>query len=117
MNTFLKAVLLGTAAGIIDVIPMVFQGLEWQANASAFLHWLGLAILITYARLPLPGWLSGLIIALLTGIPIAVLVTASDPTAWLPILLSSTILGTLLGFMAERLITRPAQQIKNSRNP
>jgi len=26
----------GTIAGIIDVIPMVLQGLTWDANISAF---------------------------------------------------------------------------------
>ena len=105
MDKFIKALLLGTAAGIMDVIPMVFQDLSWQANVSAFLHWLALGIIITYARLPLSGWLSGMLIALLMGIPVAVLVTESDPSSAIPILLSSIVLGGLLGFMAEKAIT------------
>ncbi len=105
MDKLIKSLLLGIAAGILDVIPMVFQDLSWQANLSAFLHWLALGVIITYANLPLSGWLSGLVIALLAGIPIAVLVTESDPIAAFPILLSSIILGSLLGFMAEKTIT------------
>lgn len=109
MEKLVKALLLGTAAGILDVIPMLLQGLSWQANLSAFLHWLALGVIITFARMPLPGWLSGLIIALLTGIPVAVLTTATDSTAWLPILASSIILGTTLGYMTEKLIN--SQQV------
>jgi len=105
MNKIIKALLLGTAAGILDVIPMVLQDLSWQANASAFLHWLALGIIITFARLPLAGWLSGMTIALLTGIPVAVLVSATDPSAFIPILISSAVLGSMLGLMSEKLIT------------
>jgi len=47
MDKLIKSLLLGMAAGILDVIPMVFQNLSWQANASAFLHWLGLGVIIT----------------------------------------------------------------------
>ncbi len=107
MEKLIKSLLLGTAAGIIDVIPMVLQGLSWQANVSAILHWITLSIIITYARLPLNGWLSGISLGLLTGIPIAVLATETVPTSWIPILISSVVLGGLLGFMSERLINTP----------
>ncbi len=30
----------GAIAGILDVIPMVAQGLTWDANLSAFTMWL-----------------------------------------------------------------------------
>jgi len=104
MDKFIKALLLGTAAGIIDVIPMVLQGLSWQANLSALLHWVALGIIITFARLPLSHWLSGMVIAVLTGIPIAVLATETTPMAWFPILVASIVLGSLLGYMSEKLI-------------
>ena len=110
MNKLLKSLLLGMAAGILDVIPMVFLDLSWQANASAFLHWLALGVIITYAKLPMSGWLSGLILALITGIPVAVQVTESDPSAAIPIMISSVILGSLLGFMAEKMITGQPRQ-------
>lgn len=110
MNKLIKALLLGMAAGILDVIPMVFQNLSWQANASVFLHWLALGVIITYAKLPMSGWISGLLLALISGIPIAILMTESDPSSAIPILLSSIILGGLLGFMAEKMITNQNQQ-------
>lgn len=107
MNKFMKSILLGMAAGIIDIIPMIFIGLGWEEVTSAFLHWVGLGILITFARLPFNGWLSGLIIALVTGIPIAVLTLATDPMAWLSILTFSVLLGSALGYMSEKLINNP----------
>ena len=32
-------IILGVIAGIIDVIPMIFQKLTWDANLSAFSLW------------------------------------------------------------------------------
>lgn len=107
MHKVFKALLLGLAAGIIDVIPMVFQGLSWTANVSALLHWLGLGIIITFARMPLlSSWLSGAAIALLTGIPIAVLAFPADPVSVIPIILFSIFLGGVLGYTSDRLINR-----------
>ncbi|BDQ35343.1 hypothetical protein [Pseudodesulfovibrio portus] len=106
MHRIFKALLLGLAAGIIDAIPMVFQGLPWEANISALLHWLGLGIIITYARMPLPNWASGSGIALLTGIPIAVLAYPANPTSVFPVIIFSAILGGLLGYTSDRLINR-----------
>ena len=85
---------------------MIFLGLSWEANVSALLHWLGLGIIITFARMPLPCWASGMVIALLTGIPIAVLAYPGDPASVLPIILFSVILGGLLGYTSDRLINR-----------
>ncbi len=105
MDKFIKALLLGTAAGILDVIPLVFQGLSWEICIATLLHWLGIGLLITYAKLPLSGYVSGAVIALLTGIPFAILVSETAISAVIPILFSSLVLGCVLGFMAERLIT------------
>jgi hypothetical protein len=34
-------------AGVIDVIPMVVQNLTWDANLSAFAHWVVTGFLIS----------------------------------------------------------------------
>jgi hypothetical protein len=105
MDTLIKALLLGLAAGIIDVIPLVFQGAGWQVSIATLLRWLALGVIIAYARMPLAGWLSGLTIALLTGIPFAVLATVSAPSATVSLLASSAVLGGLTGLAADKLIT------------
>lgn len=106
MHKIFKALLLGLAAGIIDVIPMILQGLPWEANVSALLHWLSLGIIITYARMPLSNWASGMLIALLTGIPIAILNYPNDPASVIPIITFSVVLGGLLGYTSDRLINK-----------
>ncbi|ADU63214.1 MAG: hypothetical protein KUA35_03790 [Pseudodesulfovibrio sp.] len=105
MDIFIKALLLGIAAGIIDVIPLVFQGSGWQICIATLLRWLGLGMIITYARMPFVGWLSGLLVGLLTGIPFAVLASEAAPATVVPLLLTSLVLGGLLGLAADKLIT------------
>jgi len=105
MDIFIKALLLGTAAGIIDVIPLVFQGAGWHLCVAALLRWAGLGILITYARMPFSGWFTGLVVGLLTGAPFALLASESTPPAATSLLLTSLILGGLLGLAADKLIT------------
>ncbi|MUM76140.1 hypothetical protein GKC30_00655 [Pseudodesulfovibrio sp. F-1] len=105
MDIFIKALLLGTAAGIIDVIPLVFQGAGWHLCTATLLRWVGLGILITYARMPLSGWFTGLVIGLLTGIPFALLAAETMASAVPPLLLTSLVLGGLLGLAADKLIT------------
>ncbi|WP_285905607.1 hypothetical protein [Pseudodesulfovibrio pelocollis] len=105
MDIFIKALLLGTAAGIIDVIPLVFQGAGWHLCVAALLRWMGLGIIITYARMPVSGWFTGLVIGLLTGIPFTVLASETTPSATASLLLASLVLGGLLGLASDKLIT------------
>ena len=105
MDKLIKSLLLGTAAGILNVIPLVFLGLSWGICIGTLLHWLGLGLIVTYAKLPLNGAVSGAGIALLTGIPLAIFATDIATGAAIPILISSLVMGYVLGFMTERLIT------------
>ena len=47
--------LLGTIAGIIDIIPMIIQKLTWNANLSAFTHWVIVGFLIAASNLQIKG--------------------------------------------------------------
>lgn len=105
MNKLLKGILFGTAAAVIDVTPMLGMGLGWHECASAFLHWVGLGVIIAYLRMPLPGWLAGAVAGLLTGIPVVLLVLKTNPSSVMPISMSSLLLGAGLGFMTQKYIT------------
>ncbi|MCJ2163108.1 MULTISPECIES: hypothetical protein [unclassified Pseudodesulfovibrio] len=105
MHQIFKILLLGLAAGILDVIPMAFQSLDWQSIVAVLVHWLGLSIIIAYARIPLSNWASGMLISGLTALPIGILVHSTNPGGILQVLVFSLILGGLLGYMAERLVT------------
>ncbi|MEF2229884.1 MAG: hypothetical protein V3571_11005 [Pseudodesulfovibrio sp.] len=104
MNRFFKAVVIGTAAGILDAIALVLSQSVWQTSVAALLHWMGLGIIITYVRLPFTGWLSGILLALMTGVPLAILATGTESGGFAHALLASVILGGLLGLIADKLI-------------
>ena len=91
------SLLIGLIAGIIDVIPMLIQKLDKYSCLSAFVHWIVLGLLISYANFPMPNWLKGFIIAELSALPIIIIVFKDDPKSILPIILTSAILGILVG--------------------
>ncbi len=106
MHKVFKALLLGLAAGIIDVIPTIFQGVSWEAAVCILLNWLGLGVIITFARMNLSSWLSGTVIGLLANLPVAVLAYPNDLAVLAPVILFAMVLGGLLGYTSDRLITR-----------
>lgn len=110
MDKLVKSLLLGIAAGIVSVIPMLLQAVSWQVSIGTVLHWLALGIIITFARLPMFPWLSGATIALLTSIPLALIVSETDAFTALLTIASSAVLGALLGLISDRLIVNPPRQ-------
>ncbi len=104
MKKLTYALLFGAVAGIIDVAPMIAQGLNAYANWSAFAHWLVMGILVAYIQWPLKGWLKGLLLAELTAIPILILVAEKDLLSIVPIVVMSALLGSILGWITERFI-------------
>ena len=96
------SILIGVLAGIIDVTPMIIQGLDWSANLSAFVHWVVLGFVISYISLEIKAWLKGLIVALISSLPIIIIIIPQDPTSILPILIMSAILGSLVGFFSDK---------------
>ena len=108
MNKKVTGILLGAAAGVIDVIPMVLQDLTWDANLSAFLLWVVVGFLISVTDLNLPSAVKGVLIAFLVLAPSAVIIGWEEPTSLLPIGIMTAILGCLLGWIIDR-INRPAE--------
>lgn len=103
MRKFKIALILGLSAGIIDVIPMIIQKINWYANTSAFVHWLVMGVVITYLDMPLKGWLKGLIIGEAACLPIAIIVLKTEPVSVIPITIMSAILGSAVGLFGEKL--------------
>jgi hypothetical protein len=101
MNTIVLGLMLGAAAGILDVIPMLMQKLPWNANVSAFCQWVFLGLVIANCNLGLPGWLTGLIIGVAGAIPVILITAASDPRTAIPIFVMSAVLGALVGFASR----------------
>ncbi|MEZ7198716.1 hypothetical protein [Pseudodesulfovibrio karagichevae] len=104
MPKLFKILLLGLAAGILNAIPMVFLSAEWQPVVATLLYWLGLSIVIAYARMPLESWATGMLIAVLTSLPMGILLHPGSALGVLQVLGIALVLGGLLGYTAERLV-------------
>ena len=103
MKTIIFGILLGIAAGIIDVIPMIIKKLTWDANISAFVMWVIVGFLLATTDLNMNPILKGILIAFLVLTPCAVLIGWKEPKSLIPIFVMTLILGGLLGFLIPRL--------------
>ena len=99
IGTLLKAV-----AGLIDLIPMIWQGLTWDANLSAFSLWMVSGFMLAATTLRLPPVLKGMIIPLICLLPSAVIIGWKEPLALIPIGIITMILGSGLGLIYHRVV-------------
>ncbi len=104
MNDILIALIIGIIAGIIDITPMIIMKLEKTANISAFIHYFVLGLIIPFVDWGIPPWITGIIIALLTAIPIMIIVFPKDKKAIIPMVLFSLILGAGIGLAGAKFI-------------
>jgi hypothetical protein len=104
VNNILIALIIGIIAGLIDVIPMIIMKFEKIANISAFIHYFALGLIIPFVDWGIPSWITGIIIALLTAIPIMIIVYPKDKKAIIPIILFSLILGAGIGLAGVKFI-------------
>ena len=102
---------LGAVAGVLDVLPMIAQGLTWDANLSAFTMWIVVGFFISVIELPLPSPVQGIVVAFLCLVPSAILVGWHQPAALLPIGVMTTVLGALLGYGVRRLARRSGSDV------
>jgi hypothetical protein len=106
MPRFITSVLIGAIAGAIDIAPMLAQKLGLHACASAFVHWVVLGVLIAYIQMPMPPWVKGITVAVLSCLPVVILVSENDPKATIPILLMSVVVGAAVGSATFRYAKR-----------
>jgi hypothetical protein len=116
MDRLFLGIIIGIAAGIIDIIPMIVQKLDKKAIISAFLQYFFMAIIIVNIDLPhIVWWLEGGTIALMMAVPIVLIISATNKesapnfltmsvfrTIFI-ILGMSVILGTLIGIAGHYL--------------
>ena len=102
MTKLFISLLIGSIAGIIDVTPMIIQRLDNYASISAFVHWVVLGVIISYIKMPMAPWIKGIIISVLSALPIVILVSKEDPKSIIPILTLSIILGAGVGVSTAR---------------
>lgn len=101
MRKLAISLLIGVIAGSIDVLPMFAQHLAWNANLSAFIHWVCLGVIIAYIDFGIKGWLKGLILAETTAVPFLLI---TGPGSIIPILGMSALLGILVGYFSDKYV-------------
>jgi len=102
MKIFLT-IIIGVIAGIIDIMPMIFQKLDRFSIISAFVQWVVAAFVIIYIQLGISSWSKGFIVAELMALPIVILVMKTDIKSVAPILVMSAILGSAIGFISDKI--------------
>lgn len=95
---------LGIVAGIIDIIPMLIQKLPIYATLSAFSMWVVLGFVINTSALKINGALKGVLLSVLVILPTAILIAQTEPVSLIPIGIMTVILGTLLGFVSDKIV-------------
>lgn len=102
MTKIYKSLFWGLIAGIIDVIPMIFQKLSWGANLSALTNWIIIGFIISTTNLKINSILKGLFLSFLLLIPIAFIVGYQEPISLIPMCVATLILGSFLGWVIEK---------------
>lgn len=103
MKRILIGIIVGIVSGIIDVIPMIKMKLTWDANLSAFSMWVIIGVLISVTNINLPGVIKGVLISFMVLCPSAILIGWIEPASLIPILVMTTILGGLSGFVISKI--------------
>lgn len=103
-NKIVIGVVLGIIMGVLDVIPMVLQGLTWDANLSAFFLWIVAGFMLATSNLKLQPVLKGIVIAFLCLLPSVFIIGWYDPVSLVPIGMMTLILGALLGYSYGKLV-------------
>lgn len=102
MSKIIAGILFGLIAGIIDMIPMIIQGLTWDAHLSALTMWIVSGFLISTSSLKLNSIVKGILISFLVLLPCSIIIGWYKPSSLIPIFIMTIILGSLLGFSIDR---------------
>jgi hypothetical protein len=103
-NTIVVGVLLGAVAGVVAVLPMLLQGLTWDANLSAFFLWVVSGFMLATSNLKLAPVLKGILIPFICLLPSAFIIGWKEPFSLVPIGVMTLILGALLGFVLSKVV-------------
>ena len=99
---FILTLLIGIVAGIIDVLPMIKMKIEKYSCMSAFAYYVILPFIIFeinwFGNL---WWLRGGIVALLTAIPVVILVSKEDKKSPIAMIIMSIVLGSIIGIIGH----------------
>jgi hypothetical protein len=98
MNELFIGIIIGIVAGALDALPMIIKRLDRKDTISAFVQWFFSSIVIALVDIPgVAWWLEGSIIGVALATPIVIIVSKTDKKSVSIILITSVVLGALVG--------------------
>ena len=95
-------VLVGLAAGLLDLIPLVMVGAPVFNMVAIVVFWLVAVFFMAKTKLFANPLLNGLVVAVLIMLPVVLIVYTVNPKDFLPMLSMAVILGPLSGAALHR---------------
>jgi|SRR6185436_6057577 len=99
----MSRIMLGTICGLVygglsaaSMIPLSFPD-KRAALLGAFLNRFGIGFVVGAARIPIPGWASGLLFGILLSLPDAIITKA-----YVPIIILGAVGGLVIGFIVNK---------------
>lgn len=99
MSNFLISLLIGLFIGTIDIIPMVIKKLDRLFILSAFSMWVIISIILSNLKFTGNVVVNSIFLTLTIFIPISFLVYRVDPGAIIQVIITTVILGAILGVL------------------
>lgn len=98
MDHFTLSLAVGAAAGVLDVVPMIFQKASARSCISAFLVYLFAGVIVFYSDLPyLPWWADGMGVTLMLSIPVVFSFSGKERKSIPVVLFNALLFGSLIG--------------------
>lgn len=104
MKEFAIALILGSAAGLLDVLPMIKKPIPKSSKWMIFAQWVLIGLAICFIEWRIDPWIKGLIIAECGIIPVAILATYRNPKSVPGIFAFAAPLGMAIAVVFDMLV-------------
>jgi hypothetical protein len=102
------ALSVGVVIGLVDVGSMLLRKAPALQIAMAFTHWVVVAVLVAYSTMPLPAWARGLVIGVITTLPMLFTLAQTHPNAVPVVAALAVVLGAVTGVAVNWALARGA---------
>lgn len=106
MRNAVVVLVVGLAAGLLDLIPLVLVGAPLLNMVAIVVFWLVAVFFMATTTLVKNAVLNGLVVAVLIMLPLILTVYTVNPSDALPMLSMAVLLGPLSGFALQRGLRR-----------
>ena len=101
MTDILTALIIGIAAGTIDILPMINQKTPRYSILYIFMQWVVIGLLIPFVDWDIQPWLKGLIIGELGMFPVIILTYSRNRRRIPSIIGFAALLGIGIGILGD----------------